>query len=127
MTHTLFSQLQVVVPKALVKTFGKPLLQVSLPSFSFIRCSIRKGLNIYFRKDCWVGDKPLNELFLHLYHLSSMKLHFVASILLSSDPFSSFYFGFLLPLYDREVIDGVVFLSLLHDQHTFQARRDSRF
>lgn len=66
-------------------------------------------------------------MFPQLYHLQSLKNHFVVDFLVWSGSFCSFSFGFRCSLSNRKATDVATLLSLLEDHPFGLGRRDVRF
>lgn len=97
-----------------------------LPSFvELVHCVVGEGRDTYSWEDHWVGKKPLCALFPRLFHLLSLKKHFVTTSLCGlGAPVVSF--GFSRSLTNRETIEMTSFLSLLEGHSFRRGRRDVR-
>ncbi|TYK09969.1 calpain-type cysteine protease DEK1 [Cucumis melo var. makuwa] len=85
---------------------------------------IRGGKRDIFMGRPLGGERPLCGLFPCLYHLSSLKNHFMADFLVWNGNSCSFSFGFRRALSDRETSNVVALISLL-ESHSFRlGRRD---
>lgn len=67
LVHVDWNFLDKVLGKKGLGLNGNHLLEATasgLLSFSqFFKCYVGDGLSVYFWEDCWVGDKPLGEVF----------------------------------------------------------------
>lgn len=95
-----------------------------LPFVHLVCCVVGKGEILWGRS--FGGERPLFVTFPCLYHLSSLKVHFVVYFLVWFGSFYFFSFGFH-SLSDKEVTDMATLLSLL-EGHPFRfGGRDVRF